>query len=211
MFECVAEGDAAATPPAIPDLRRRLLLTRLVLEWGGRRGREALLPGQAAALAATLARLLDTVATEGGSFERLTDLVPGELAEHWQTVLQFLELVPRFWPAVLAAEGALDPADRRNRLLAHQAALWRATPPAGPVIAAGLVGGIPAMTELLAVVASLANGAVILPGLDRSRAPDEWAAIEADEAHPQHLMARLLRDSRNRSRRCPGLAGGGGE
>ena len=36
-------------------------------------------------------------------------------------------------------------------------------------------------------------GAVILPGLDRSCDRAQWAAIEADEAHPQHLMATLLK------------------
>jgi ATP-dependent helicase/nuclease subunit B len=194
FFEGIFPGDADAVPPAIADLRRRLLLTRLVLEWGGRRSQSPPLPGQAAALAATLARLIDTVATQGGDFANLADLVPADLAEHWQTVLQFLELLPRFWPGILAAEGALDPAERRNRLLLRQAALWRVTPPADPVIAAGLVGGIPAMTELLAVVAALPNGAVILPGLDRGRSASEWAAIEADEAHPQYLIAGLLRD-----------------
>src|SRR5437899_2240892 len=45
-----------AVPPPIPELRRRLLLTRLVLHWSERRGEEPLLPGQAATPAATLAR-----------------------------------------------------------------------------------------------------------------------------------------------------------
>ena len=61
------------------------------------------------------------------------------------------------------------------------------------MIAAGLIGGIPAMTELLSLVAALDQGAVILPGLDRDRDAAEWSAIEEDEAHPQHLMAGLLR------------------
>ena len=195
LVEGAADGETLSVPPAIPELRRRLLLTRLVLDWGARRGRGALLlPGQAAALAATLGRFLDTVATEGRSFERLRDLAPADLAEHWQIVLEFLEILPRRWPSTLAAEGTLDPGERRNRLLAHQAAIWRAAPPLDPVVAAGLVGGIPAMTELLSVIASLSRGAVILPGLDRSRDAAEWAAIEADEAHPQHLMALLLKD-----------------
>ena len=34
---------------------------------------------------------------------------------------------------------------------------------------------------------------MILPGLDRSRDDAEWTAIEADESHPQHLMAELLK------------------
>ena len=59
-------------------------------------------------------------------------------------------------------------------------------------LAARLVGGIPAITELLSVIAMLDQGAVILPGLDRACAVDEWQAIEQDEAHPQYLMAGLL-------------------
>ena len=187
--EGTVEDGGLAIPPAIPELRRRLLLTRLVLDWGGRRGRDPLLPGQAAALAATLARLLDTVATEGASFAGLADLAPADLAEHWQIVRSFLDILPQAWPGILAAEGAVDPAERRNRLLAQQAAQWRRSPPRDPVIAAGLTGGIPAMTELIAAVASLDRGAVILAGLDRCCDRAQWAAIEADEAHPQHLMA----------------------
>ncbi len=182
-----------AVPPPIPELRRRLLLTRLVLHWGQRRGEAPLLPGQAAALAASLARLLDRVATEGASFANIADLVPEGLAEHWRIVHQFLEILPQHWPRILAEEGGLDAASRRNRLLEQQTAAWRRSPPRHPVIAAGLIGGIPAMTELLSLVAALDQGAVILPGLDRDRDAAEWSAIEEDEAHPQHLMAGLLR------------------
>jgi ATP-dependent helicase/nuclease subunit B len=180
-------------PPAIPELRRRLLLTRLVLHWGEGRGEEPLLPGQAAALAASLARLLDRVATEGASLAKIADLVPEGLAEHWRIVHQFLEILPQHWPRILAEEEALDAASRRNRLLERQTAAWRRSPPRHPVIAAGLIGGIPVMTELLSLVAALQEGAVILPGLDRGRDAAEWSAIEEDEAHPQHLMAGLLR------------------
>src|ERR1700755_288378 len=42
--------DARQLPPAIPELRRRLLLTRLVLRWGERQGESSILPGQAAIL-----------------------------------------------------------------------------------------------------------------------------------------------------------------
>jgi len=182
-----------AVPPSIPELRRRLLLTRLVLHWGERRGEEPLFPGQAATLAASLARLLDRVATEGASFARIAGLVPEGLAEHWRAVHHFLEILPQHWPRILAEEGALDAASRRNRLLERQTATWRRSPPRHPVIAAGLIGGLPAMTELLSLIAALDQGAVVLPGLDRARDDTEWSAIEEDEAHPQHLMAGLLR------------------
>ena len=193
LADGAADGETLAVPPAIPELRRRLLLTQLVMRWGQVRGQAPLLPGQAAALAASLARFLDTVATEGANFARLADLVPQDLAAHWQIVHKFLEILPSQWPHILAAEGALDPAVRRNRLLEHQAAVWRRSPPSDPVIAAGLTGGIPAMTELLSVVATLDHGAVILPGLDRRADEAEWRAIERDETHPQYLLALLLK------------------
>jgi ATP-dependent helicase/nuclease subunit B len=186
-------GDRDLTvPPPISEIRRRLLLTRLVLHWGERRGEVPLLPGQAATLAASLARLLDRVATEGASFARIAELVPAGLAEHWHVVYRLLEILPQFWPGILAEEGALDAATWRNRLLERQTAIWRRSPPRHRVIAAGIIGGIPAVTELLSLIARLDQGAVILPGLDRGRDDAEWSAIVEDETHPQHLMAGLL-------------------
>src|SRR5260221_13113360 len=87
-------GDSSlAVPPAIPELRRRLLLTRLGLGWSEAPDEAPLLPGQAAALAGALARLLDAAASDGADFSRLRELAPADLAEHWQSVLQFLDLL----------------------------------------------------------------------------------------------------------------------
>jgi ATP-dependent helicase/nuclease subunit B len=189
----VAAGDETlAIPPAIPELRRRLLLTRLVLDWSEAHDDQPLLPGQAASLAGALARLIDTVATEGASFADLAKLAPLDLAEHWQVVLRFLDILPAQWPRVLDTEGALDGAERRRQLLLRQAAEWRRAAPRDPVIAAGLTGGIPALNELIGGVAALEQGTVILPGLDRDAAPETWDAIAQDPAHPQYLLAGLL-------------------
>ena len=193
LLDGSVEEDGLSVPPAIPELRRRLLLTQLVLRWGERRGQDRLLPAQAAALARSLARLLDMVAIDRATFAGIDDLAPENLAEHWRIAVRFLEILPQHWPGILAAEGAIDPAERRNRLLQRQAAFWRRSPPADPVIAAGLVGGMPAITELLSVIAELDRGAVILPGLDRGCDTAEWQAIEGDSSHPQHLMAELLK------------------
>jgi ATP-dependent helicase/nuclease subunit B len=188
-----SDDASLAVPPAIPELRRRLLLTRLVLRWSELSGEGTLLPGQAAALAAALARLLDMAESEETSFTDLEALVPDEYAAHWQTVLNFLKILPNAWPEMLAAEGALDPAERRNRLLRRQAAQWRASPPPGPVIAAGLTGGLPALVDLLSAVAWLDQGAVILPGLDRACDEATRQVVGEEPTHPQYLMAGLLR------------------
>jgi ATP-dependent helicase/nuclease subunit B len=191
----LGDGDGFAAidvPPAMPPLKRALLLTRLVLRWAERRGDGGLAPGQAALLARELARFLDEVQTEGCHLGALDVLVPADHAEHWQQVLNFLGILREHWPKILDEDGTLDPAARRNRVLAAQAEAWRQHPPAHPIIAAGLTGGVAAVADLVAAVASLPQGAVVLPGLDRSLDADSCAAVAADAAHPQHLLARLL-------------------
>jgi ATP-dependent helicase/nuclease subunit B len=179
--------DGLDLPPALPETRRLLLLSRLVL------ARDAsLLPAQAAALARDLARLIDQAHTERIGFERLAELVPAELARHWQITLDFLRIVTEHWPAILSAEGALDPALRRNRLIEAQAALWQREPPAQPVIAAGFGGAVPAAADLLALLATLPQGAVVLPGVDTAAPAPLWQAIRADPTHPQHGLAELI-------------------
>ena len=173
-------------PPEISGLRRHLLLTRLVLAFEGRRTTA----DQAARLAAELARLLDQVHTEGLSFDALAELVPEEFADHWRITLKFLRIITERWPAVLAEEGCVDPMVRRNLLLEAQADAWRKAPPAGPVVAAGSTGSIPATADLLKVVAGLPGGCVVLPGLDRDADDETWQALEP--SHPQFGMARLL-------------------
>jgi len=179
-------------PPAVPELKRRLMLARLVLAWSRADGRFPLSAGQAARLAAELARFLDEVQAEGSDFSRLVSLVPADYAEHWQNVLRFLEIVTEAWPKALAEIQCLDPAERRNQLLAAQREAWNRATPRHPVIAAGITGGIPEVVELLTLVATLGEGAVVLPGLDRDADAETWEQIRLDPTHPQHLMARFL-------------------
>jgi ATP-dependent helicase/nuclease subunit B len=179
-------------PPAAPALRREILLTRLVLAWGRVRGSGPLTAGQAAPLARALAGFLDEAQTEGCDLERLAQLVPADHAEHWQQTLALLSLLTEHWPRILAEIGSIDPAERRNRALRARAEAWRRVPPRDPVIAAGLTGGVAAVAELLAVVARLPQGAVVLPGLDGAIADESWAEVLLDPGHPQHLLALLL-------------------
>ncbi len=177
--------DSLGVPSALSGLRRQLLLTRLVLARDGDTS-----PDQAANLSLELARLLDQIHTERLTFDGLEGLAPEAFAEHWQATLKFLKILTHEWPKVLAEEGAIDAADRRNRLFDAQRQAWTDNPPAGPVIAAGSTGSIPATADLLAVIARLPQGQVVLPGLDLDAGPEAWEALE--DTHPQFGMARLL-------------------
>ncbi len=188
----LGEGEDFDLLPAIAPLRRQLLLAQAILRAGHNFGERPPSIDQASRLAAELAQLLDQMATEGVGFEGLAELALDH-AEHWQRTVRFLEILSKVWPNMLAAEGALDPAVRRNRLLASETQRLKRQPPREPVIAAGSTGSIPATAELLAAIAQSPSGRVILPGLDRDRDAESWAAIEEDSLHPQHGMALLLK------------------
>ncbi|MBP2229714.1 ATP-dependent helicase/nuclease subunit B [Azospirillum agricola] len=176
-------------PGAISGLNRQMTLARLILHADGMAATTA----QAVRLGADLGRLIDAVWTERVAFDRLESLVPADYAEHWQTTLKFLTIITEVWPVLLASTSETDPAHRRNLALEAQAALWRAVPPKGVVIAAGSTGSIAAATDLLGVIARLPQGMVVLPGLDQRAGDDIWDHIETDEAHPQHGLSQLIR------------------
>ena len=177
-------------PPAVPPLHRQLMLARAILLLGGRRGGHPPTPEQAARLAAELADLLDQVQTEGLGFDGLVRLVPDDYADHWRITVDFLKILTEHWPGVLAEQGWMDGALRRTRLLERQAEAWQADPPSFPVVAAGSTGSIPSAARLLAVVAQLPQGRVVLPGLDRWLDGESRAAL--DQTHPQWGLTRLL-------------------
>ncbi len=180
----VISADPLKIPPAISNLRRQLLLARMIMARGDTS------PDQAVRLAIELARLLDQLHTERLDFSRFATLVPDDYSEHWKETLKFLEILTEQWPAILASEGTIDAADRRNRLLDSQAQSWREQQPSHPIIAAGSTGSIPATADLLATIASLPQGYVVLPGLDREMPDQAWQEMEPH--HPQFGLSRLL-------------------
>lgn len=190
ILQDMPDFGALDSPPAIPALRRRLLLARLILGWESTSG--PISADQAVRLAAELERLLDQVQTEQLSFDRLKDLAPETYAEHWQKVLDFLKILTEHWPAIVEEQGGIDPAARRNLLLDSLSQMWASAPPRGQLIAAGSTGSIPATANLLATIAAMPNGRVILPGLLRDVDDASWTAIRTDQTHPQHNLARLL-------------------
>jgi ATP-dependent helicase/nuclease subunit B len=199
-------ADALALPEALAPLERRLLLTQLIRKWAtspelhGAAGSPlvAQTPAAACALADDLARLIDDMTMRGVPWERLDDLVPGELDEYWQLTLKFLQIAIHQWPAILKDRDAIEAAERRDRLIkAESARLARSD---APVIAAGSTGSIPATAELIAIIARLPHGAVVLPGLDTDLDEPSWRLIGGDEkksiaaaaGHAQFALQALL-------------------
>ncbi len=189
LFDSAEDG--LGLPPAITPLRRQLLLAQLVRRWDQRERDGSLSFAQCAALADSLARVMDEVETQGCDLGQLKDLAPENLAEHWDGVRRFLDVIHDTWPGILAEEQALNPALRRNLSLQSLAARFESAPPQGWVIAAGSTGSIPATAQLMRVIARLPRGAVVLPGLDKRLDEKSWNSL--DPGHPQFGLGQLLR------------------
>jgi ATP-dependent helicase/nuclease subunit B len=214
----IAFADAAAAelaeealrlPPAITPLERRLLLAELILKWANSpemRGTEgspliANTPSAALGLADDLARLMDDMTTRQVSWGRLDGLVPEDLDSYWQLSLRFLKIAREAWPALRAEQGAIEAAERRDKLIEAEAK--RLAQSDAPVIAAGSTGSMPATAQLLATIAGLPHGAVVLPGLDTRLDDASWTLIAGNKddkthdglpaaGHPQFAMQALL-------------------
>ncbi len=124
----------------------------------------------------------------GKSCRHLADEV--DLARHWAQSASFLDIVARYWPARLAADGLADPGARRSLLLQALAREWEANPPGRPIVIAGSTGSIAATRALMRAAARLPRGVVVLPGLDVDLDDGAWDAI--DDQHPQFALKQTL-------------------
>jgi ATP-dependent helicase/nuclease subunit B len=204
------EGAAALAPP-IAALERRLILTGLIQKWSERIDRSLLRgdenapflvptsPADAVALAGDLERLMDALTVENLPWDEIRSAVESEFSEYYRLTWDFVRIAAESWPGILAERGASDPARRQAELIGAEAKRLLAERPERPIIAAGSTGSVPATAGLLAAIAGMPNGAVVLPGLDMDLDEDGWTAVpgaarEPDtvHGHPQAQLHRLL-------------------
>ncbi len=205
-------GDSLSFNAPIGNEERVLQLARLVKQWARNIpdtvrdlfGEDPMvLPttsADAVWLARDLASLMDEAEREGGDWQKLQSIVPEALASWWQLTLNFMAIVTEHWPEHLKANGLSDPATHRNLILEAEAERLRSKGSEGPVIAAGSTGSVPATAALLGVIATLPQGAVVLPGLDFANMLGDEAWTELDKfkdapslfGHPQLGLKRLL-------------------
>jgi ATP-dependent helicase/nuclease subunit B len=207
-FAEAATGELAESALAIPDaiqpLERQLLLAQLIARWAEtihpERGAPLIAntPAAALSLADDLARLIDDAITRKMDWQQLDRLVPDRFDTYWQFTLDFLKIARTYWPARLREKGAIDAAERRDLLI--EAEMKRLAGSTETFIAAGSTGSMPATARLLAAIAQLPRGAVVLPGLDTDLDEVSWRGIAGNESdkiapaavHPQFAMHALL-------------------
>src|SRR5436305_846528 len=199
-FAEAAIGDTAGAtldlPKPVGGLERKVLLAQLILKWAaspemrgdGNFSLVASSPTAALLLAGELARLMDDMVMRQVPWDRLDGLVPTDMDEYWQKTLRFLKIAREYWPAVLQEKGRIEPAERRDRLIAAEAK--RLATGTGPVIAAGSTGSIPATATLLATIAKLPHGALV-----RGKVPVDDSGGAALSDTPAGVFARLAAEA----------------
>ena len=189
----LAHDPAPDLPMPVPPLHRRLDLMRLVAALVQGRP-EFASSATTIDLADSLARLLDEMQGEGVNPEvfEAPDFVEDH-ARHWQQSLRFIRIVTRY----LAADGRLDAEGRRRRIVGRLADSWRNAAPCDPMIVAGSTGSRGTTLEFMRAVASLPQGAVVLPGYDFDMPESAWDSLDSgvlrSEDHPQYRFFALLR------------------
>lgn len=182
-------------PPPLSPLGLRLRLVTLIsalLEQDARLAPRSALYD----LADSLATLMAEMHEETVSPQAIAALQTEELAQHWGRNAAFLNIIARYFGDV---DGPIPVEARQALAVDRLAAHWAHTPPQTPVIVAGSTGSRGATARLMAAVAKLPQGAVILPGLDPHMPDDVWRDLMAGrrgeglagEDHPQFRLGRF--------------------
>ncbi|MCG7393049.1 double-strand break repair protein AddB [Microvirga sp. ACRRW] len=205
-------AETASLKPPIPPLERRLILTRLVQRWSAEVDRALLQlgpevpfmvpasPADAVNLAGDLETLMDAFTTEGIDWHALELAVDADYSKYFEITRHFVQIASENWPKILAERAASDPAQRRTALIEAEARRLTRERPSHPMIVAGSTGSVPATAHLMATIARLPRGAIVLPGLDTDLDEESWSTIGAggdDESdpvhsHPQASLRRLI-------------------
>ncbi|WP_183754853.1 double-strand break repair protein AddB [Rhizobium sp. BK181] len=159
-------------------------------------------PADAIWLARNLAELIDAIETEDRDWSELSRLNAKDYALWWQLTAEFLQIASTFWPERLNELGKSSPARHRNAILRAEANRLATTRPMGPIIIAGSTGSVPATADLIAAVAALREGVIVLPGLDLGMPDEHWRMVAPDDrkpadpasrSHSQYGLAQLLK------------------
>lgn len=181
--ELLFDGDADSKQEAISLIEKHLILSKQVLAKEPQRSVSACMKA-----AAELLKLHSRMLTWGVDIADIEQLVPDDLADHWQQNLLFLNIVFQFYPQWLTMENKVDPVDMRQRLLYETAK--QLSKKQQDVWAVGFTDTTPAGMAMLKAVTIHPQGTLVLPGIDTHMQEETWQQLS--QTHPQYSLKNLL-------------------
>ena len=188
--------DAKPLPNAISNIKRILMLAKLVEGWADNSPEINPQAAEIIALASSLAQIIDTCHIENIDHKKLKNITPINLAKNWQQTLDFLLIALDAWPKILEQENKIDAALLKNYQIIQQAKAAKEIYADKPVIAAGSTGSILATANFLKEITKLKRGVVVLPGLDVNLSDESLVSLSDIKSNPhghnQYTLAKLL-------------------
>ena len=179
--------------PAMPPTKRRFAMAELVGRFHENTTGEPLDAAGKLAMADPVLAIFDDSALEEADLANAEKL--GEFhdraAAHYQNAAELYQILAKSWPAYVREQGEMEAMARRVALLNALTDLWTQEPPDHPVIIAGSTGTLKATARLMACVAKMPDGIIVLPALDKRVRDVSWDKITDD--HPQNSLHRLIR------------------
>ena len=187
ITDLALDPTSADFPPPVSSLRRRLELSQLVAALLDQQ--PELAPRSALYdLTNSLAALIDEMQGEGVDPATISALDVTDHSGHWARSLQFLNIVQHhFGPD----QQNPDHEARQRQVIEDLVQRWATNPPTDPVLVAGSTGSRGATAMFLKAVATLPQGAVILPGYDFDLPDAVWPQLSDSFTAEDHPQARF--------------------
>jgi ATP-dependent helicase/nuclease subunit B len=178
-------------PPPMPAAYRRMIMTQQVMAFERARRVETSLT-HGLALADRVIALHDRALRSGVTLSSgaLRALAADDTSEHWQQALAFLAILSERWPEIERASGMIPAPAHEAQLVQLLARHWREKPPETPVFAMGSSASQAATAQLLATIAALPAGLVVLPGFDPRLTEADYQ--HSAPGHPLYHMTQWL-------------------
>ncbi len=140
-------------------------------------------------LADSLAGLMDEMQGEGVDADDIANLDVSDQSGHWARAQQFIAIAQSY---IDASASAPDPEGRQRETVLQLAQHWAENPVQDPMLIVGSTGSRGTTQLLMQAVATLPQGAVVLPGFDFDM-PHVWDQMAEDKAGEDHPQFRFLK------------------
>ena len=179
-------------PPPVSTLRIRLELMQTIKKLLEKNQRFASHLAQYE-LTRTLETLLHELSEENVDPALLGTVDQTDLSSHWKESLKFLEILATF----VKTYQTPDQEARQRLVIDALAKRWEKNPPDHPVIIAGSTGSVGSTQHFMQKVASLPQGALVLPCFDFDLPESVWEKMGGNTPqvdHPQYQLFDLARN-----------------
>lgn len=153
---------------------------------------------QAWPLAQELANLMDEAEREDvdlvDALQTLCKELAADISQHWQDILQFLDIITRVWPIYLKQIGACNPVKGQTDILKRQLTVWQnqiKNEGDFPIWAVGFTHAPKTTQFLLKTIANFPSGKIIFPGVDIYLSQKTFSSLP--DTHPQKGIANIMK------------------